>query len=366
MIKICTIVGARPQFIKAAAVSRAVATAQGVEEFLVHTGQHYDDAMSDIFFKELNIPNPKYNLGIGSASHGKQTGQMIEKIEEILIKEQPSCVLVYGDTNSTLAGAIAATKLHIPLAHVEAGLRSFNRRMPEEINRVLTDHCSDLLFVPTDTAVKNLENEGITGEYVIFSGDVMLDIANWTAQILIKNPLLGIDRKSLPERYALATIHRAESTDDTETLGNIVRILREVARDLPIIWPIHPRTQSALERNKLMSNLENIKLISPVGYFQMTDLNIRSEIVITDSGGLQKEAFFHNRPCVTLRTETEWVELVDAGWNFIVPPNSEASVAAKKILQLAQKRDLGRKAGLFGDGASGAKILSALKQYYRA
>jgi UDP-GlcNAc3NAcA epimerase len=237
--------------------------------------------------------------------------------------------------------------------------------MPEEINRVLTDHCSTLLFVPTDTALKNLKNEGIAGAHVIFSGDVMLDIAKWTATFLSKNPSLGVDQNFLPKQYALATIHRAESTDDEETLTNIVKILRHVSQELPIIWPVHPRTKAALERLNLSNQLQNIRTINPLGYFQMTDLTIRSQIVITDSGGLQKEAFFHGKPCVTLRTETEWVELVESQWNLILPPNSNFISATQQILGMKTPDAAKPQPQFYGNGTAGVNIISAIKSYLR-
>ncbi len=366
MIKLCTVIGARPQFIKAAAVSRAIAGMSGMEEFLVHTGQHYDDAMSDIFFRELKIPAPRYHLSIGSAAHGKQTGLMMDKIEEVALKEKPDCLLVYGDTNSTLAGALVAAKLGIPLAHVEAGLRSFNRAMPEEINRVLTDHCSSILFAPTKAAIENLRREGIAGRQVVLTGDVMLDIALWAAQMVEKNKEVGFSGSKLPQTFALTTIHRAESTDNKDTLENIVSILREVSMTLPVVWPMHPRTRAALKRDQLESQLTNVIMIEPVGYFQMTDLILRSQIVMTDSGGLQKEAFFHGRPCVTLRSETEWVELVESGWNNLVPPTStpeHARIVLEKTLnssQLLSRQDL------YGTGVAGQEIVRHLINFFRS
>lgn len=327
--RILTIVGARPQFVKAGVVSRALADA-GLEERLVHTGQHYDADMSAIFFEELGIPAPAHHLGIGSGSHGAQTGRMLEAIEQVILDERPDRVLVYGDTNSTLAGAVAASKLHIPIDHVEAGLRSFNRRMPEEINRVVTDHLSALLFAPTDTAVANLASEGIAGDHVVQCGDVMHD-ATLAAREVAATRSDVLERLSLESgRFILATIHRAESTDDAVVLRRIVEGLSQaaIAADLDVVLPLHPRTRGALERAGLLDSAEaSLRLIPPVGYLDMTRLESAAALIATDSGGVQKEAFFHRVPCVTLRSETEWVELVDLGWNALADP-AEADIAA--------------------------------------
>lgn len=308
---ILTVVGARPQFIKAAPVSRALA-AKGVGEILVHTGQHFDVAMSAIFFEELDIPAPAYNLGINSSRHGAMTGRMIEKLEAVMLVEKPDVVLVYGDTNSTIAGALAAAALHIPVAHVEAGLRSFNRRMPEEINRVVTDHVSGLLFCPTQTAVRNLAAEGITaGVHAV--GDVMYDMTLSTIERAEQRSTILETLGLSPHAYAVSTVHRAENTDDPERLARIMAWLAEAAQETPVVMPLHPRTQ------KLMADAirvpPRVRLIAPLGYLDMTRLVHHAAAVFTDSGGLQKEAYFHRVPCVTLREETEWVETVDAGWN---------------------------------------------------
>jgi UDP-GlcNAc3NAcA epimerase len=308
---ILTIVGARPQFIKAAPVSRALAC-KGLREILVHTGQHFDDAMSRVFFEELDIPVPAYNLEIHSLGHGAMTGRMLEKLEAVMLKERPDTVLVYGDTNSTMAGALAAAKLHIPVAHIEAGLRSFNRHMPEEINRVVTDHLSTLLFCPTQTAVRNLSGEGVTkGVHAV--GDVMYDTAVATiARAESRSAILEI-LDILPKAYALATIHRAENTDDSQRFLQLLAWLEEAARTRPVIMPVHPRTR------KLIASLgvapKGVRLIDPLGYLDMTWLAHGAAAIFTDSGGLQKEAYFHRVPCVTLRHETEWVETIEAGWN---------------------------------------------------
>jgi UDP-GlcNAc3NAcA epimerase len=327
--RILTIVGARPQFVKAGVVSQALAAA-GVEERLVHTGQHYDADMSAIFFEELGIPAPTHHLGIGSGSHGAQTGRMLEAIEQVILDEKPDRVLVYGDTNSTLAGAVAASKLHVPIDHIEAGLRSFNRRMPEEINRVVTDHLSALLFAPTDTAVTNLANEGIAGPHVVQCGDVMHD-ATLAAREVAATRSDVLDRLSLePGRFILATVHRAESTDDPVILRRIVEGLVQaaIAASLEVVLPLHPRTRGALERAGLLDFAEgSLRLTPPVGYLDMTRLESAAALVATDSGGVQKEAFFHRVPCVTLRSETEWVELVELGWNKLADPG-QTDIAA--------------------------------------
>ncbi|MGD9780907.1 MAG: non-hydrolyzing UDP-N-acetylglucosamine 2-epimerase [Kiritimatiellia bacterium] len=320
MRKIATIVGARPQFIKAAAVSRALR--KSFHEVLVHTGQHYDGNMSQVFFDELDIPRPDYDLGIGSGGHGAQTGAMLAAIEEILLKEKPDRVLVYGDTNSTLAGALAAVKLHIPVAHVEAGLRSFNRRMPEEINRVLTDHVADLLFCPSETAVAHLAAEGIC-KGVHRVGDVMFE-ALMHAASAAKRTSDALARWSLvPGAYALATIHRAENTDDPDRLARVVEALGEVSRRLPVVFPVHPRTRGKLRSLPVPGDL---RLVEPQGYLDMVRLESEAAVVLTDSGGVQKEAYWLRVPCVTLREETEWVETVQQGWNVLAGCDRERIV----------------------------------------
>ncbi|MGI9316901.1 MAG: non-hydrolyzing UDP-N-acetylglucosamine 2-epimerase [bacterium] len=318
-MKIVTILGARPQFVKAGSVSREIIKRQAksaeLAEVIVHTGQHYDNNMSRIFFDELKIPRPNYNLGIGGVAQGAMTGQMIEGIEEILLQEQPHWVLVYGDTNSTLAGAIAASKLHLKIAHVEAGLRSFNIHMPEEINRILTDRISRRLFCPTEIAVENLENEGV-GKWgadarVVLSGDVMLDSA-----IFYKNLAQKPDEVDISESFILCTIHRSENTDNPDRIGGIFSALNEIASNKQVIIPIHPRTRKILEQGSCSTS--NLTLTNPVGYLNMIWLIDHCDLVMTDSGGLQKEAFFFKRPCITMRDETEWVELVDHGFNKVV------------------------------------------------
>lgn len=317
-MKIITVVGARPQFIKAATVSRAIldhnkANPQNlIEELIIHTGQHYDANMSDVFFEEMDIPRPTYTLGIGGSTHGAMTGQQLEKIEGILIKEQPNYVLVYGDTNSTLAGSLAAAKLHIPVIHVEAGLRSFNMQMPEEINRILTDQVSSVLFCPTQTAVDNLHNEGFKNKNckIINVGDVMYDAALYYSSKSKKPKTLDID-----SRFVLVTIHRADNTDDQDRLTNIVNALNEINKTVPVICPVHPRTR------KMIANLPvtpTFKMLEPVSYFEMIWLLNNCKLVITDSGGLQKEAYFFKKYCITIREQTEWVELTNAGINKLV------------------------------------------------
>jgi UDP-GlcNAc3NAcA epimerase len=311
-IRLLSVVGARPQFIKAAAVSRAIAAHPALVEVMVHTGQHFDPEMSDVFFEELGIPAPAHHLDIHGGGHGEMTGRMLEALERVLAEVRPAAVIVYGDTNSTLAGALAAAKLHVPVAHVEAGLRSFNRRMPEEINRVLADHVSTLLFCPTETAVANLAREGIT-EGVFNVGDVMYDATLFAAASARSRSAI-LDRLGLrPKTYAVATLHRAENTDDPAALARAVAYLEAEAARRPVVLPLHPRTRAALARHAL--SLSAVSIVAPLGYLDMHRLLQDAELVLTDSGGLQKEAYFHRVPCVTLRDETEWVETVEHGWN---------------------------------------------------
>ncbi|APG26664.1 UDP-N-acetylglucosamine 2-epimerase [Syntrophotalea acetylenivorans] len=325
-MKVVTIIGARPQFVKAAVVSRVFKNNQPrVSEIIIHTGQHYDSNMSDIFFEEMEIPKPNFNLGVGGGRHGSMTGQMLEKIEDVLLEVQPDWTLVYGDTNSTIAGALASAKLNIPVAHVEAGLRSFNRRMPEEINRVATDHISDLLFAPTQIAVQNLKREGVAEERIILAGDVMLDAALFYRD---RASGLSCNASRLPGGdFALCTIHRAENTDDPQRLANIVDALEEIAfSDIPIYLPLHPRTQRCLAANGF--SFKHVTVIDPVGYYDMLVLLDRCRFVLTDSGGLQKEAYFFEKPCITLRDETEWVELVESGANQLVGAQGDKILSA--------------------------------------
>ena len=352
-MRIVTVVGARPQFIKAAVVSRAIRSRADINEVHVHTGQHYDANMSDVFFDQMGIPQPKYHLGVGGGSHGEMTGRQLEKIERVLVEEMPDWVLVFGDTNSTLAGALAAAKLHIPVAHVESGLRSFNRRMPEEINRVMTDHVSELLLAPTCAAVRNLAAEGITGAKVQLVGDVMFDAALFyrgRASEPAWFSSLGLPAHS----YILCTIHRAENTDDPGRISSILRGLEEAG--MPVIFPMHPRTRRTLEASDIVPSA-NVCVVSPVGYLEMAWLEMHCRAVATDSGGVQKEAYFHRKPCVTLRDETEWVELVDAGVNVVVGADEDAICAA-----LRRSVEDGRFEGhLYGDGNTASRILSCME-----
>lgn len=309
---ILTVVGARPQFIKAAAVSRILRAAPDYREMLIHTGQHFDDMMSDVFFRELGIPPPDERFTIAGGSHGVMTGRMLEAVEGTIVKHKPDWVMVYGDTNSTLAGALAAAKLHVPIVHVEAGLRSFNRRMPEEINRVLADHVSTLLLSPTELGVRNLAAEGIT-KGVHHVGDVMFDALKHAMTEARKSSRIHETIGTTPGSYVLATIHRAENTDDPSRLAAIVEALRREAGGRVVVLPLHPRTKQAVARHGV--DLSAFKVIDPVGYIDMARLLDGATIVATDSGGLQKEAYFAGRRCITLRDETEWVETIEHGWN---------------------------------------------------
>ena len=330
-LKIATVVGARPQFIKACVVSRAIdrlgrQDGRSITELLIHTGQHFDVNMSDVFFEQLGLREPDHHLGICGGGHGAMTGRMLGALEEVLLEAQPDWVVVFGDTNSTLAGALAAAKLQIPVAHIEAGLRSHNRSMPEEINRVVTDHVSDLLFAPTATAVANLVKEGIPSDRISQPGDVMYDV------VLRFRDNAGaagdvLRRFELDERgYVLATVHRAQNTDDPARLRGIFEGLAAISRSQPVLCPLHPRTRQALARNGLLDAIGQVRLIEPVGYFEMMELERNAAVIITDSGGVQKEAFFHRVPCVTVRDETEWVELVEVGANRLVGADPQAIV----------------------------------------
>lgn len=354
-MKILTVIGARPQFVKAAALNREFAKHSDIEEILVHTGQHFDANMSDIFFDEMEIPKPKYNLDINSVGHGAMTGRMLEGIEEILLKEKPDLLLVYGDTNSTIAGALAAKKLHIKVAHVEAGLRSFNMEMPEEVNRILTDRISDYLLCPTQTAVDNLMKEGYKNINTIIekTGDVMQDAANFYAQ---KSEQKSTIVKEINlNKYILTTLHRAENTDDKERLSNIVEALNEIHQTIcPIVLPLHPRTKKKLESFKLELK---VKIINPVGYFDMIELIKNSSLVMTDSGGLQKEAFFFKKNCVTMRDQTEWVELITADVNVLVGANKNQIIQqSKKMLNKISDFTL----DLYGNGMASKNIAETI------
>lgn len=357
MIKIVTVLGARPQFIKAGSVSREIERQRSlgtdVQEVIVHTGQHYDTNMSDVFFEEMKIPKPDYFLGIGGKTHGAMTGQMIEKIEDILLQENPDWVMVYGDTNSTLAGALAAAKLQFKIAHVEAGLRSFNMNMPEEINRILTDRVSALLFCPTQTAVANLDKEGVQywGAKVVLSGDVMQDGALFYKDLAQKPE--GLQHSN---NFMLCTIHRAENTDDPSRLSGIVSALNEIAEKRQVILPLHPRTRQKLLNLKNLRLSEKILLLDPVGYLNIVYLLNHCSLVMTDSGGLQKEAFFFRKPCITLRDETEWVELIEYGFNVLAGANKDSVLAAYNFAKFSGDFDV----NLYGEGNASACIVSQL------
>lgn len=335
-MRVVTVVGARPQFVKTAMVSRALRAIPNIEEITVHTGQHYNNNMSQVFFDEMEISKPAYNLGIGSSTHARQTGRMLERVEKIFLEERPDWVVVYGDTNSTLAGALAAAKLHVPVAHVEAGLRSFNRQMPEEINRVLTDHASDLLFAPSELAVTNLRQEGIPTGRIRLVGDVMYDAALHYGKIAEATSTI-LDRRKLKSKdYILVTIHRAENTDSADRLQLILAGLSTIANQMPVIFPVHPRTRKVIKERNLADFAGRIQFIEPVGYLDMIMLEKNARLVATDSGGVQKEAFFFAVPCVTLRTETEWQELIEMGWNRLAPPQSSHIVTSAVLKGLRE------------------------------
>jgi UDP-GlcNAc3NAcA epimerase len=371
MIKIATVVGARPQFIKAAVVSQAMEKRRGViSETLIHTGQHYDYEMSEVFFRELHIPKPAYHLGVGSGPHAWQTGRMLERLEQVLVNERPSMVMVYGDTNSTLAGALTASMLKIPVAHVEAGVRSFNRRMIEEFNRKITDTVSAFLFCPTRSAVDNLAREGITGgglnlcggeRHVVNVGDVMLDSILKYRAYAEETSILPKELGIVGRPYLLATVHRAENTDDPLILSNILHALQELSSQYIVIFPVHPRTRKALA---LLGERDhgNVRIIDPTGYLDMIALIAGARMVLTDSGGIQKEAFFLHVPCVTLRSETEWVETVECGWNVLAGTSAHDILkGAGRVLQMDRKEGV----PLFGGGDASEKILSFLEEHLK-
>jgi UDP-N-acetylglucosamine 2-epimerase len=377
-MKIVTIVGARPQFIKAAAVNRAIQDLnegkKRIQEILVHTGQHYDYLMDRVFFEELKLPKPGYHLGVGSGSHAKQTGLMLERIESVLQKEKPEGVMVYGDTNSTLAGALVATKLNIPVAHVEAGLRSYNRTMPEEINRVVTDQLSTLLFCPTDQAVRNLLKEGIKDgrtRIVKNVGDVMYDsilyyseIANKKSSIIRNLDLcLSTPNSELrTQNYYLATLHRAENTDNPKQLKSILKALDEIGKDTPVILPLHPRTKKMIKAYHLFSDFKNIGFIEPVSYLDMLQLEKKAKAILTDSGGVQKEAYWFRVPCFTLREETEWMETIISGWNVLTGTKGKKIVREVGRLEKRMKYPKARK--IYGDGKASQKIVQILIRHF--
>lgn len=359
MPTILTIIGARPQFIKASVVSKAIAETDSLKEIIVHTGQHFDENMSDIFFNQLNIPRPNYQLDINGGTHGDMTGRMLIEIEKVLLKEKPDCVMVYGDTNSTLAGALAAVKLHIPVAHVEAGLRSFNMQMPEEVNRIFTDRVSSFLFCPTETSIKNLADEAFpfvttngTKQFIENVGDVMQDSAALFATKATKPQNLKMD-----SGFILATIHRAENTDDTERLTNILNALVTLSETTPVVLPLHPRTRKIIANLNLST--KGLTIIDPVGYLEMIWLLQNTDLVLTDSGGVQKEAYFFGKPCVTMRDQTEWVELIEVGANTLVGADTEKIIAVVK-------QNIGRKIidekQLYGGGVAAKRIAEILME----
>lgn len=353
-MKIVTVIGARPQFIKASVVSAAILKKSAIKEVIVHTGQHFDSNMSEVFFNELNIPRPNYQLNINSGSHGAMTGRMLEQIEQVCIKESPDKLMVYGDTNSTLAGALAAAKLHIPVVHIEAGLRSFNMQMPEEVNRILTDQVSNILFCPTETAIRNLKNEGFDRKNVkVFNvGDVMQDSSVYFSNFAKKpNQLEGLGKSE----FIIATLHRAENTDDINRLKNIVNALNYLHNNIkPVVLPLHPRTRKVIEN----LNLDlNVTVIEPVGYLEMLWLLKNCSLVVTDSGGVQKEAFFFNKPCVTMRDQTEWVELIEEGVNMLAGADTQTIIDS--TIKMLGKEILDSK-NLYGGGNASIKIVEHL------
>jgi UDP-GlcNAc3NAcA epimerase len=356
-MKCVTVLGARPQFVKAAPVSAAMIDAE-IDEMLVHTGQHFDYEMSQVFFDELNIPEPKYNLAISGGSHGRMTGRMLEAVEAVIEKEIPDCVLVYGDTNSTLSGSLAAAKLHVPVAHMEAGIRSYNKNMPEEINRILTDHVSSLLLCPSDTAVVNLQKEGIN-DGVMMVGDVMADAAMLANRIVKDDPgyLPAIEGFDWEQGYDLLTLHRAENTDEKSRIESIFEALNNIEN--PLIFPVHPRTRNKIAKANIFL-AENIITCEPLSYLSMTALMNRASRVFTDSGGLQKEAYWAQKPCITLREETEWVETLKDNANQLVGANTQL------ILEAVEKANNATfQSALYGDGNSAPRCVSAINELFQ-
>jgi len=356
-MKCVTVLGARPQFVKASPVSAAMIDA-GIDEILVHTGQHFDYEMSQVFFDELNIPEPKYNLAISGGSHARMTGRMLESVEDVIEKERPDCVLVYGDTNSTLSGALAATKLHVPVAHMEAGIRSYNKNMPEEINRILTDHVSSLLLCPSETAVENLQKEGIV-DGVMMVGDVMADAANLANSIVKNNSnyLPSIEGFDWEQGYDLLTLHRAENTDEKSRIDSIFGALNEIKT--PLIFPVHPRTRDAIAKANVFLS-DNIIICEPLSYLSMTALMNGASRVFTDSGGLQKEAYWAQKPCITLREETEWPETLDDNANQLVGADAQLILAA-----VEKTNQVSFKSALYGDGNSASRCVSAINELFQ-
>ncbi|NRQ01192.1 non-hydrolyzing UDP-N-acetylglucosamine 2-epimerase [Marinobacterium sp. xm-d-530] len=355
MYKILTIVGARPQFIKAAAVSRAILDefSTVLNEVIVHTGQHYDENMSQVFFDELEIPRPAVNLAVKASSHGAMTGRMLEQIEELILSEQPDAILIYGDTNSTLAGALAASKLHVPVFHVEAGLRSFNMKMPEEVNRILSDRVSSLLFCPTDSAAENLSAEGIN-QGVSVVGDVMFDVALFYQDLAKEKSRLIGELDLSGTKYVLATCHRAENTDSFERLSEILRGLAAIAEQYPVVLPLHPRTKKLIENYELSNLLAKIVLLDPLPYLDMIALEQGATAIVTDSGGVQKEAFFCGVPCITMRDETEWIETVALGANTLTGADAGKILSAFESSQSSESSRWAAKP--YGDGQASKAI----------
>lgn len=348
MHTLLTVIGARPQFIKAGALSRRIQTCEGLREVIVHTGQHYDDNMSDVFFRELNIPKPAYHLAVGGGSHADMTGRMMQQLDPVFDAVKPDACLIYGDTNSTLAGALVAAKRRTPVFHVEAGLRSFNRNMPEELNRVVADHVSDLLFCPTRTSVENLAREGIT-RGVRQVGDVMQDVAMDTANLL-RSMAIAPGLSALAEApFAVLTVHRAENTASRERLAEVLAFARSAAGGLRIVWPVHPRTRKVV--NDLALDTTGFTLVDPLGYFDFQYLLSQCRLVLTDSGGLQKEAYFSRKPCITLRDETEWVETIEAGWNRLW---TQAEFRQPRLEVIPE----------YGDGNASGLILAAITDWF--
>ena len=357
-MKIVTVLGARPQFIKASVVSHALSDVSSISEVVVHTGQHFDANMSDVFFDELGMRRPAYQLDLHGGTHGDMTGRMLIAVEQVLLDERPDVVLVYGDTNSTLAGALAAVKLHIPVAHVEAGLRSFDMRMPEEVNRILTDRIATWLFTPTEVADGHLLREGLPADAIERVGDVMYDVAlHHGSRVTGSGRVMGVLGLT-PGGYALATVHRAENTDDEERLTAIVGALSSLAARLPVVWPVHPRTRAVLARLGTLDTVGRLfHLIDPVGYLDMVQLERHAALIATDSGGVQKEAFFYEVPCVTLRDQTEWMELIESGWNRLAPPTSAESIDAVLRSAIGSRGAASRP---YGNGDAAQRIVARL------
>lgn len=358
-MRLLSIIGTRPQIVKASAFSKSIEKTKEIEEILVHTGQHYDRGLSDLFFEELEISVPKYNLGVGSSTHAVQTADMMIKIEELIEIEKPDAMLVYGDTNSTLAGSLVAAKSHIPLAHIESGLRSFNKLMPEEINRIVTDRLSDILFCPTEAAVGNLIREGFEEDRVHLVGDVMYDACIRFTKIAEKRSTIMEDLGLKPGLFVLATVHRAENTDDEKVLNAIIRSLEDLSKRIRVVLPLHPRTKSKIRD----MGGSSIDFIEPVGYLDMISLERDSKLIITDSGGVQKEAFFHRTPCVTIRSETEWVELIELGWNRLIDPK-ETDLLGERLLLAERNSSPGKEeSNLYGGGNASDMIRDEIIQW---